>query len=195
MQIEDILAQLAADGASKNGSEAEKTAAVAAVATPTLPAGISAETLALAQALTEDKEALAALKSMGEESEKTAEAEKLAEELEFQGRLFARGLIAEQTKVAYLADQIDEEQVQKTASALNMSLEEIMGEKVADAQTQAVADAKNNSGAGAHDAHAQKVTNATERPMRTDAELKGLASIAKALKKVRVNPTDQPVNA
>ena len=193
MQIEDILAQLAADGASKTGGETEKVAAVAT--TTALPTGISAEVLALAQALTDDKEALAALKSMGEESEKTAEAEKLAEELEFQGRLFARGLIAEQTKIAYLSDQIDEDQVMKTAGALNMTLEDIMGEKIADAHTEAYSLAKKDSGAGATDAHAQKVTNATERPMRTEAELKGLAAVAAALKKVRVNKTDLPVNA
>lgn len=186
MQIEDILAQLAADGTSKTGGETEK---VAAVATPT---GISAEVLALAQALTDDKEALAALQSMGAESEKVAEAEKLAEELEFQGRIFARGLIAEQTKIAYLSDQIDEEQVMKTAGALNMTLDDIMGEKVADAHAEAYNAAHNNSGAGVVD---QKITNANERPMRTEAELKGLAAVANALKKVKVNKTDLPVNA
>lgn len=193
MQIEDILAQLAA-GEPKTSTETEKVAA-AAPATSTLPAGITAEVLALAQALTEDKEALAALKSIGEESEKNAEAEKVAEELEFQGRLFARGLIAEQTKVAYLSDQIDEETVMKTAEALNMTLPEIMGdEKTADAHEQAYDAAKQNSGAGATDAHAMKITNANERPMAKGEELKGLASIAKALKKVKVNPTDLPVN-
>lgn len=187
MQIEDILAQLAENG--KTGSEAEKTAAV--TTTATLPEGITPEVLAMAKALSEDKEALAALKSMGEDSEKTAEAEKLAEELEFQGRLFARGLIAEQTKIAYLSDQIEEEQVMKTAGALNMTLDEIMGEKVADAHEEAYAAAKNNSGAG----HVEIPQNAHARPVAKAEELKGLASIAKALKKVKINPTDQAVNA
>ena len=185
MQIEDILAQLAAGGEQKGG-EAEKTAA----AKPSIE-GVDPEALALAKALTEDKEALAALKSMSEDSEKTAEAEKLAEELEFQGRLFARGLIAEQTKVAYLADQIDEDAVIKTAEALNMTLEEIMGEeKVADAHEQAYAAAKNNSGAG----KVEVAQNAHERPVANAEELKGLAAVANALKKVKKNPTDQPVN-
>jgi hypothetical protein len=187
MQIEDLLAQLAA-GSEKTGTEAEKTAAAAST---TLPEGVTAETLALAKALTEDKEALAALKSMGEDSEKTAEAEKLAEELEFQGRLFARGLIAEQTKIAYLADQIDEEAVIKTAEALNMTLPEIMGEeKLADAHTEAYSAAKNNSGAG----HVEVPLNAHARPVAKAEELKGLAAVANALKKVKTQSTDQPVN-
>lgn len=185
MQIEDLLAQLAAPTGEKVTSEAEKTAST----TTTLPEGITAEVLAMAKALSEDKEALAALKSMSEDSEKTAEAEKLAEELEFQGRLFARGLIAEQTKIAYLSDQIDEDQVMKTASALNMTLDEIMGEKQANAQEEAYNAAKNNSGAGKEEV----ALNAHARPVAKAEELKGLASIAKALKKVRTNPTDQPV--
>lgn len=185
MQIEDLLAQLAANGGEKAATEAEKTAST------TLPEGISPEVLAMAKALSEDKEALAALKSMSEDSEKTAEAEKLAEELEFQGRLFARGLIAEQTKIAYLSDQIDEDQVVKTASALNMTLDEIMGEKLADAHESAYSEAKNNSGAGKEEV----ALNAHARPVAKSEELKGLASIAKALKKVRTNPTDQAVNA
>jgi hypothetical protein len=186
MQIEDLLAQLVAPDGGKVASEAEKTASVT---TPTLSEGITPEVLAMAKALSEDKEALAALKSMSEDSEKTAEAEKLAEELEFQGRLFARGLIAEQTKIAYLSDQIDEDQVMKTASALNMTLDEIMGEKQANAQEAAYAAAKNNSGAGKEEV----ALNAHARPVAKAEELKGLASIAKALKKVRTNPTDQPV--
>jgi hypothetical protein len=183
MQIEDILAQLATD--------ANQTEKVAAVAPANTAPSFSPEVLAIAQALSEDKEALASLISGAEENEKTAEAEKLAEELEFQGRLFARGLIAEQTKVAYLSDQIDEEQVQKTAEALNMSLEEIMGEKVANAQEEAYEAAKNNSGAG----HTEVSQNAHARPVANAEELKGLASIAKALKKVKLLPTEQAVNA
>ncbi len=186
MQIEDLLAQLAA-GSEKTGTEAEKTAAAAST---TLPEGISAEVLAMAKALSEDKEALAALQSMSEDSEKTAEAEKLAEELEFQGRLFARGLIAEQTKIAYLSDQIDEDAVIKTAEALHMTLDEIMGEKIADAHEQAYTAAQNNSGAG----HVEVAQNAHERPVAKAEELKGLAAVANALKKVKVNKTDQPVN-
>jgi hypothetical protein len=181
MQIEDILAQLA-------NTDADQTEKVAYTQTS---AEFSPEILAIAQALSEDKEAIASLISSCEDSEKTAEAEKLAEELEFQGRLFARGLIAEQTKVAYLSDQIDEEQVQKTAEALNMSLEEIMGEKVADAHEEAYEAAKNNSGAG----HVEVEQNAHSRPVAKAEELKGLASIAKALKKVKTLPTEQAINA
>jgi len=208
MTIEQVLAQLAAGttpaesektaaaavavaakAEADKKAEAEKTAAEAAAKTPEAPK-FSPEAMKVAEALTANPEALKALMDMSEQEEKTAEAEKLAEELEFQGRLFARGLVAEQTKIAYLADQIDEAAVEKTAAALGMTLDELMGEKIADAQDAAYTEAKNNSGAGKRDV----ALNATHAGGPATTELKGMSAVANALKKVRTNKTDLPTN-
>ena len=198
MKIEDVLKQLASAGESEKTAAAkteekpvEKTAeAVKTEEKPAAKPEISPEVLKMAEALVASPEAVKALNDMVDQEEKTAEAEKLAEELEFQGRLFARGLIAEQTKVAYLADQIDEAAVEKTAAALGMTLDELMGEKIADAQHEAYNAAKKDSGAGKRDvALNQKVTSAANA-----GELKGMSAVANALKKARVNVTDLPVN-
>jgi hypothetical protein len=208
MTIEQVLAQLAAGttpaesektaatavavaakAEADKKAEAEKTAAEAAAKTSEAPK-FSPEAMKVAEALTANPEALKALMDMSEQEEKTAEAEKLAEELEFQGRLFARGLVAEQTKIAYLADQIDEAAVEKTAAALGMTLDELMGEKIADAQDAAYTEAKNNSGAGKRDV----ALNATHAGGPATTELKGMSAVANALKKVRTNKTDLPTN-
>lgn len=176
MKIEDVLAQFA------TGQEGqEKTASKE-----------SGEVMKIAQALSANPDALAALSELVDDQEKNAELEKMAEELEIQGRFFGRGLIAEQTKVAYLMEEVDDEYVEKVAEVLDMDPYDLLGiDKEAEANIEAAAKASKDSAAGTE----------TDAPLigrgRNPAkgnELAALASIAAALKKAREDSTQLPVN-
>lgn len=189
MKIEDVLAQFAGDHEDTEKTASEKGGSAA---TENDNQQGDDEVMKIAKALRDNPEAMAALNSLVDDQEKNAELEKMAEELEIQGRFFGRGIIAEQTKIAYLMEQVDDDYVEKVAESLGMDPYELMGiDKEGEANIEAAAKASKDSAAGKEN---DAPLIGKGRPVAKGNELSALASIAAVLKKARTDATQLPVN-